>query len=583
MKKTLSLLFLLACLLYARAVEIPKGTFYFNNSKTQYSTVKFLYGKSSESITYIIALDKQDGDIWKLVIPEAKSGMTHYFFSNTSLPIGTYAKSISSLKDDIAGSRGEMRTSTVKDSDNKPMIVGYTFTPITGDQWAQGNWLSGKSSSTTWSGTLPVLYLNTANKAEVTDRETYLDATAYIDALGLDGYENMASKDSPVELQIKGHGNWTFRGFDKKPFRLKFTDKVTPLGMSANRHYVLMACADDNYGFMKNYVGFELSRRMHLPYTPAMQPVELVYNGNYRGLYFLTEKIRIGKNRVNITEQEDEDTDAENITGGWLVEVDNYDTDPHITTYIGGKTVWVTYHSPETLSTAQKNFLQSEFDAIANGLNTSNKNSTEWEKYIDMESLARVYVTREIMQDEEGFHGSCYMYRDRGNNEKWHFGPVWDFGNSYNNGIDSYIFEHPEFTNYIIGEAWNFPRFQTVVKDVWADFYNEGYPTMSDFIDSYASLITPATLKDYDRWPSYGTSNESGKASDFKNKMKEKVAWLVGKWGTVSSGISVASQGTEATPVWYDLQGRKIGEGNISLPSGIYIQRIGNISCKVMK
>lgn len=160
----------------------------------------------------------------------------------------------------------------------------------------------------------------------------------------------MASADKPETLIIKGRGNWTWEGFDKKPYRLKFDSKVNPVGMVKSKHFLLMAGADDNLGFLRNLVGYELSRRVDLPYTTDSQPVELVLNGKYQGLYFITEKIRVDKKRVNIVEQADKATDPEAITGGWLVEIDNYDTDPHINVKLGTQNMVLTYHTPEVLS-----------------------------------------------------------------------------------------------------------------------------------------------------------------------------------------------------------------------------------------
>ena len=53
------------------------------------------------------------------------------------------------------------------------------------------------------SGTLPVMYVNTQDAQPITSKETYVSATAYIDALGLEGYENMASADKPETLIIR--------------------------------------------------------------------------------------------------------------------------------------------------------------------------------------------------------------------------------------------------------------------------------------------------------------------------------------------------------------------------------------------
>ena len=55
------------------------------------------------------------------------------------------------------------------------------------------------------------------------------------------------------------------------------------------------------------------------------------------------------------------------ITGGWLVEIDNYDEDPHITIQEGEKnTMWVTYKTPEVLSPAQEAYLAEQIKLIDN-------------------------------------------------------------------------------------------------------------------------------------------------------------------------------------------------------------------------
>ena len=206
------------------------------------------------------------------------------------------------------------------------------------------------------SGTLPVLYITTENKTPVTSKDDYLNATYYLDAKGISGYQNIGSVSAPLNMEMKGRGNYSWTGFNKKPYRIKLADKQPLLGMIKSKHFTLLAHADDakdKKGYMRNAAGFELSKMIGLAWTPEAKPLEVVMNGDYIGLYFLTEHIRVDKDRVNIVEQEDEETDSQKITGGWLVEIDNYDTDPHITITEGGDvyTMWVTYKTPEVLST----------------------------------------------------------------------------------------------------------------------------------------------------------------------------------------------------------------------------------------
>ena len=42
------------CAISAFAVDIPAGTFYFDNSLTKYSQVKFVYGRDDSNDSYVV-------------------------------------------------------------------------------------------------------------------------------------------------------------------------------------------------------------------------------------------------------------------------------------------------------------------------------------------------------------------------------------------------------------------------------------------------------------------------------------------------------------------------------------------------
>ena len=209
-------------------------------------------------------------------------------------------------------------------------------------------WATNAILAASYSGTLPVMYIQTEGNAPIVSKDDYVNATYYVDALGLAGYENIGSADVPLTMEIKGRGNYTWKGFDKKPYRIKLTDKQALLGMTKSKHFALLAHADDTKGFMRNAVGMELSKMIGLAWTPEAKPVEVVLNGDYIGLYFLTETIRVDADRVNVVEQEDEETDLAKVTGGWLVEIDNYNEDPHIEITEGDGTT-ITLHYSKNL------------------------------------------------------------------------------------------------------------------------------------------------------------------------------------------------------------------------------------------
>lgn len=546
---------LLITALQALALDIQKGTYYFDNSLTRYPVVKFVYGSNSPPLTHVVSMKHEQGDRWSITFTETVTGIYRYVVAATSMADSTYQRPFTEVKDYISLTLDEPRTIT----SDKPMPVGWIYTPTDNEKWASAEWRMPYDQA--YSGTLPVLYIKT--EAPVTSKEDYVSATCYIDALGLEGYTSLGTADKPLPLQIKGHGNYTWRDFAKKPYRLKFDEKVKPLGMKKSRHFVLMANADDNLGFLRNTVGFELSRQLGLAWTPWQEPVEVVLNGDYIGLYMLAEKIRVATKRVNVVEQADLETNPDSITGGWLFEIDNYDEAGQVVITEGnGARLRFTMHTPELLSATQRSYIAKLLVDTDRAIYASNKQSTEWERYIDLDSLVRFYIVQEVMDDAESFHGSCYIHKQRGEDEKLIFGPVWDFGNAFQRGFDRFIWQNPPFGQNWIGEMARFPRFQERVREVWRPFLGERYPGLDGFIDDFIARIATATLCDVRRWPNYGTGNIEERKNEFKRRMREKVAFLTRQWGEGINGMADAKVETPGTTLrddsWYTLDGRRL-------------------------
>lgn len=576
----------------AGALVIPKGTFYFDNSKTKYNVVKFVYGSDSRNETYVVSMTLDEGDRWKVSFSEKEEDMYRYTFAATALPDGKIENTFSNVKEAISKTYNEYRTATT----DAAILVGGIFVPSSGDNWAQGSWQT-VSGSATYSGTLPVMFIETENRAEIISKEDYINATYYIDNMGMDEYEAIGTKDAPFPLEIRGRGNYTWTGFDKKPYRIKLGSKAKLLGMKKSKHFALLAHADDRLGFLRNEVGFELSRRMGMTWTPATAPIEVVLNGDYIGLYFLTETIRVDEDRVNIVEQADEETDSYSITGGWLMEIDNYEEELQVRITEGnGAAIRFTYKTPELLSDAQKDYLTTQVNAMDDAIYAPNKSSTEWEQLIDMETLAGFYVVQEVMDNTESFHGSCYLHKDIGEETKWKFGPVWDFGCTFYSSRQEFIYENPPYGQTWIGEIAKFPRFQAKVSEIWKWFKGNKCIGLNEFIDDFIDRISIASQYNYMRWNAYGNGDIEYAGNEFKNKLTARLDWLVEQWGegvssvdqvtsetdfsvSYQSGVmTVASSETIETIALYDLTGRIItrlsphsARCELNCSSGIYM------------
>jgi len=550
---------LLSATVQGQALDIQKGTYYFDNSLTRYAVVKFVYGSDSPALTHVVSMTPEGGDLWSVTFDDDVTGVYRYVVAATSMTDGTYQQTFTSVKDYISLTLDEPRTIT----SDKPMPVGWIYTPTNNEKWAAAEWRM--PSAQAYSGTLPVMYIMT--DAPVTSKDVYVTATCYIDAMGLEGCDPLGSAGQPLTLQIKGRGNYTWKDFAKKPYRLKFDEKVKPLGMKKSRHFVLMANADDNLAFLRNTVGLQLSRMIGLAYTPWQEPVEVVLNGDYIGLYMLTEKIRVAKNRVNIVEQADLATAPDSITGGWLFEIDNYSEEGQVTITEGnGEKLRFTMHTPEELSSQQHNYITSLLTATDHAIYATDKSSTAWEQLIDIDSLACYYIVQEVMDDAESFHGSCFIHKQQGQDTKLIFGPVWDFGNAFRRGFDKFIYQDSPFGQNWIGEIARYPRFQERVKELWRPFLGDKYPALDAFIDQFISRIATAAICDANRWPSYGNANAEERKNEFKRRMHEKVAFLTRQWGEGISGIAdiaragepAQSAGADGRHDWYTLDGRRL-------------------------
>lgn len=535
MKKQGLLFLLILCSSVLNALTIPSGTFYYDNSKTQYRSVKFVYGTNTAS--YIVTMPNLSADIqgWNknttlsLTMNSTVLGIERYFFAETALADGTYNnKSISALKDEIANDRNEKRTATRTDD----IPTGQIFVPNNNDQWAQGSWQPLSKPKAEPSGTLPVLYINTKDSKPIESKETYLKAYYWLDNKGIEEYKSIASKDQPDTMQIKGRGNYTWKDFDKKPFRIKLNNKTALMGLKKSKHFALLAHADDTFGFLKNPSGFWFSEHLEMAWTPKHEAVELVLNGQYWGLYFLTEVIRVDKDRVNIVEQPDNCTNTDSVTGGWLMEIDNYWEDEPLQVHKqegNGSQIWATLHTPEETSTQQWEYINNAIVSLDQAIYGTD---AAFANKVDIESAARFYIVQELMGNRESYHGSCYFYKDMGTDAKWFWGPVWDFGNSLFNMNQTWIYEDfPYAPQNFVGQMNTHDNFHQTLIKAWQHFLYYEYANYKSYLTDYANHIAAAAANDKARWPNYGNDNVQQRCKEVINLIDNRVKWLKTKWG----------------------------------------------------
>lgn len=381
---------------------------------------------------------------------------------------------------------------------------------------------TAKAEAARPSGTLPVMHIDTENGAPVNSKTVYVAATFYIAPTAADPAAGLGTPDAPLPLQIRGRGHSSWKG-EKKPYKLKLGSAAPLLGMGRNKHWALLKPIESAVA------GLRLAELTGMAWTPHYRPVEVVLNGDYAGLYFLTETIRIDENRVDIFRQSDLETDPARVGGGWLVEVDNYHDECQITLpECSSWNLTLRYHSPERLSAVQRVWLTDEFAAINAAIYSPDATSAEWERFVDARSMARFFILQEVMDNPDGFHGSFYLHKDLGDGARWVAGPAWDLA-CYNREKTDYTFRmkvHYGFTPHWIGQLILRDGFCRAVREVWDEIYPGLEDALLDDIDAAMLPLADAWQCDAQRWGSDPTQTAQVRAERIKHALQRNIEWF---------------------------------------------------------
>lgn len=340
--------------------------------------------------------------------------------------------------DDMSGSNAELISGATSNSYETPVFTEkeiryyYCVSKINSEEKLSA------VAAVAYTG-LPLVKIETPDSAEISSKEEWLkDATLQIEGAGLDSW----NISEPIMTSIRGRGNSTW-GQPKKPYALKLDKKKSILGMPEHKRWVLIANYLDN-SFIRNEMAFYLSEIFELNYTVHGKYVDLILNGEYKGLYWFGEAIKPDANRVNINDgskniSDDEDKD-------YLIEMDVYYDEPvkfkssirNLPYMIKNDDYMVddennlTSGGESRLERLQAKINDLEillYPDFAEGMSTNDCSAPaeSFSQIIDIDSWAKFWFVNEIMDNGElGHPKSCYFTFDSENNI-FKAGPVWDF------------------------------------------------------------------------------------------------------------------------------------------------------------
>ena len=330
-------------------------------------------------------------------------------------------------------------------------------------------------------------------------------------------------------ISLKGRGNQTWSDYDKKPFAIKLDEKSKILGMHKQKRWILLANVKDRT-LLRNDLALWISRNTEMAYTVSGQHVELVWNGQHLGNYYLCEQARIDNHRIDIHDPNLEEPEK----GGYFMAIDaflGYD-DPKWADKGQSIGFWTNskYNMPymfkdpdedengNPLTTSSPaytyiyNYVRDMETAISNA---TSGNSHEWMNYLDANSAADFALIQELTMNHDAYNTwpkngpkSTYIYKDSAG--PICFGPIWDYDyhtfviyNDFEYGNTTwddsenqrlYQWEILKMTNkggnkYYFADLKRDPLFKALLVERWNNYKYVWKNNFEDYVDMMVNKI----------------------------------------------------------------------------------------------
>lgn len=341
----------------------------------------------------------------------------------------------------------------------------------------------------------------------------------------------MQSDDYTGPIGIKLRGNSSLM-FNQKKYTFELRNEqgdeveASLFGLPAHSKWVLLAPYND-VSMVRDPLAFQLWRDMG-HWGPRTQMVELTIDGDYRGIYILSEAIKRGKERVDIAKMKKSDIEGRELTGGYLLRIDTYDendaTFPSKVPGIGegnmtSQIIWsCIYPKKKNLQPEQAAYIEAFIDSVELTIQSDHFTDPRWgyARYIDVPSFVDYFIHTELSLNADGYKRSAYFYKEKENADgtggKLVAGPVWDYNLAYGNcnfananNLEAWCFEGasnnptPAMWQRLLQDL----EFRKAVKKRYQQLRKGALSNkaINSYIDAHARLVEPYIEKHFALYP----------------------------------------------------------------------------------
>ena len=334
-----------------------------------------------------------------------------------------------------------------------------------------------------------------------------------------------------AKMRIRGNTSAHHEKNNRYPFKIKLSsraDLLEPLiGRTDNKVYEDKDWVLLNYGADAFRVcGDAIADAVGTEWSPDYRYVSLYVNGDYRGLYVLSESVKVGNG------EGDEQSRVAVDDSGYLFECDAYwwNEDLYFNTPITEKSaMYYTFKYPdsEDINEGSPEYVYIK-DYVTRFEEALLKDDDSYLDYIDLDSFVKWLLVADYLCISDG--GGCNIYickKDSTDGTKLTMGPNWDF-DSYKGSVDAFatirVFwnEAPFYYGRLVKKE----SFQKRYKELFEETREE----LSGYVDNAFSLIDSeahAQLLQYDN-TRFGTSTKTllTRKAEFLSWLEDHIEWM---------------------------------------------------------
>ena len=356
-----------------------------------------------------------------------------------------------------------------------------------------------------------------------------------------------------TDILLRGRGNttWWF-GPDKRPLRFRFYEPREMLGFgSAHRDWILLANHFDR-SLLRNYTALHLGRLLDgLDNTPRCSFVHLYVNGQYMGVYQLTDERDLGVGRTDLRLHENP------AISEYMLEWDSRMRDEpdeglHWVLTSTDIPFEIRFPSGNASSYAHAEYVLDYLERVSHALRSGN--FEEFKNLVDIPSFVDFYLVQEFTKNPDVHFSSVFMtIRWHGGERRLVLGPLWDFdlaaGGSRMASPEEYDYSPYGITaaarNYWFRYAMKMPEFAVIVARRWDELRQyEIYNTIRriEFLQRrYAADFN----RNFERHRIMGTrvwdepdgivgiTTHAGQVAHLVDWLERRAIWLDGHFGAI--------------------------------------------------